>query len=445
MRSAAIRSDGTRERIIVADVAGRFSTSRKFTFAMLWIVFILTPFLHWRGEPLLLFDIAHRHFAIAGFGFSAQDTYLLFFVITGVVFALFFLTALAGRVWCGWACPQTALVEGVFRRVERWIDGPRQSQMQFYRASWSLKKILRRVVKHTIFLALAFGIAAWSLRYFLSPAEWRDMWIGGHSLAFTCFLVVGALLYFDGAWFREQLCIFVCPYGRLQSVLTDDDTFVVGYDTHRGEPRGKKSQPARGDCIDCHRCVDVCPTGIDIRHGMQLECIGCANCIDACNDVMHKIGQRAGLIRYDSLRGFRGAATRVLRTRIYLYIALAAIGVIVAGAAFRGHHPMVANLIRLPGAPYILQEDLVRNQLYVHLVNTTDAPLDLIITSDAPAAYRVTTPMHELTLAPRAEQRVPMFVDVARADYRAAATLHVHVQTRDAHEVIEKNLPLLGP
>lgn len=442
-RSAAIRSDGGRDFIAVADVHGRFTRARRGVFALLWLVFFAVPLLSIDGRPLLLLDIARREFTVAGFGFSAHDTYLLFFVITGLAFVLFLMTAVVGRVWCGWICPQTVFIDGVIRRIERWIDGPRQQQLQRARAPWRWPKIWRRAAKWGVFALCTSLVSAWLLRYFVPADRWWHLWRGEAPGVFVGWLVVNALFFLNAAWFREQLCVFVCPYGRLQSVLTDDDSLIIGYDERRGEPRGRATLPDRGACVDCRRCVDVCPTGIDIRNGLQLECIGCANCIDACDAIMRKLGRPIGLIRYDSLRGLDGQPRRILRPRLYASGVLLLIGILVAGATMHARQPLMASVLRFPGLPYVLRDETVRNQWYVHVVNKTDAALAVHLDVVAPADHHVIEPTPDTTIEPRGERRLPIFVDVAREHFHAGNRVTIRIQSNEAR--IEQHADILGP
>ncbi len=426
MRSS-LQSDGRHRKIVVADVDGRFTRWRRVVFALLMLLYFAVPSLTWHGAPLLQFDLARRILYLGGAAYNAQDTYLLFFFITGLVFTLFFLTAVAGRVWCGWACPQTVWIEGVFRRIERWVEGPRQMQLQRV-------NIFRRAAKHFLFVVASLGISVLCLRFFVVGAEWWVWW-----------LCLAALLYGDGAWFREQVCVFLCPYGRIQSALIDNDTLVIGYDTHRGEPRGKKNAVGRGHCIDCQRCVDVCPTGIDIRHGLQLECIGCANCIDACDAIMQKIDQPAGLIRYDSLRGFAGNVRRIWRPRLWLYTALLVAGVAVAGGALHARHNFSVNVLRASGLPYVLDGDRVRNQFFLHITNRSMQPATFALTAVLPANVTLTTPIHETPLNALSDIKIPIFLEMSRAAYRPG--IHVPLQIRNAAtaEIIDVVPIFLGP
>ena len=291
------------------------------------------------GHPALFIDVAARRLFFFGMTFNSQDTWLLFFLLTGIGFALVYATALVGRVWCGWACPQTVFLEGIFRRIERFIEGPREIRMRRNAGPWNADKIARKMASHVFYGAFAVVIAHVFLSYFASlPATFRMVRQNpsAHPEAFAWAVAMSLVFYINFAWFREQLCVVLCPYGRLQSAMLDEHSLLVGYDSLRGEPRGKVSAEGAGDCVDCKRCVVVCPTGIDIRNGTQMECLACTACIDACDDVMDRLGRRRGLIRVDSEEGLAGRSRKLIRPRIVLYTALLAIGAVIALAAFRG-------------------------------------------------------------------------------------------------------------
>jgi cytochrome c oxidase accessory protein FixG len=247
---------GNRTYVFPADVRGRFNNLRPWLHALLIIVYVGMPWVTVAGRPAIHIDIPGRHFILFGEVFNAQDFYLAFSLLTGIGFGLIFLSALFGRVWCGWACPQTVFLEGVFRRIERWIEGPHNKRRALMEAPWTTEKIVKRALKHSMYLVVAWLITHTFLAYFISAHELGVMIIEGpaaHPVAFAWGVVPTLLLYFNFWWFREQLCLIICPYGRLQSALQDDDTINVGYDFKRGEPRGKKNDKTAGDCVDCGR------------------------------------------------------------------------------------------------------------------------------------------------------------------------------------------------
>ncbi|MCA9606186.1 MAG: cytochrome c oxidase accessory protein CcoG, partial [Myxococcales bacterium] len=289
IEASSLRKDGNRNFVHPADVKGRFVYARYVVFAILIGIWAALPWIPINGHPALFLDVQHRQFFLFGNTFNAQDAWLLFFIFSGVGLSIILVTAVVGRVWCGWACPQTVFLEGMFRRIERLVEGPRNVRIRRNDGPWSFDKIWRKVVKHALFVLSALFVSHVLLSFFVSMPSLLEMVQRSpaeHPTAFAWMLAVSFVLYGNFAWFREQFCMIICPYGRLQSVLTDRDSLVVGYDEGRGEPRGKAKDPNTGDCVDCKRCVHVCPTGIDIRNGLQLDCIGCTACIDACDEVM---------------------------------------------------------------------------------------------------------------------------------------------------------------
>lgn len=313
-------TDETGRRIFPqpADVRGKYRTRRNWVEAALILFFLVLPWIRIGGRQALLLDIANRHFEIFGLTLRAHDAPLLVFVLAIFFFGLFFATAMWGRVWCGWACPQTVFIDGVYRRIERWIEGGALERRRLDRAPWSLNKAWKRTLKWSAFTAVSLVVAHSFLAYFVGVEELAVMIRHSpfeHPSTFVFMAVMTLVLLFDFGWFREQFCVIACPYGRFQSVLMDSRSTIVAYDVDRGEPRAtpQAKQLAKthggqlGDCVNCYRCVQVCPVGIDIRRGVQMECIACTACIDACDDVMTKIKKPVGLIRYDSLAGLQAA------------------------------------------------------------------------------------------------------------------------------------------
>ncbi|HEY8992114.1 MAG TPA: cytochrome c oxidase accessory protein CcoG, partial [Luteolibacter sp.] len=330
-----IGRDGSRVFLYPADVRGHWASLRRVAGALLIAIYAALPWIPVNGKPALFFDVAQRRFHVFGLTLVPQDLWVMFFGISGLGFTLFFVTSLLGRVWCGWACPYTVFLDHVYRRIERLIEGDAVARRKLAAAPWTAGKILRRGAKQSLYALSSALIAHVFLSYFLSvPRLYENIQEGplAHATEFGIVACLTLVLWFCFGWFREQFCIVMCPYGRLQSALTDDDTLIVGYDENRGEPRGAKGKTT-GDCIDCFRCVNVCPTGIDIRNGLQMECIGCTACIDACDSVMTKIGRPKGLIRYDSLNGLNGKPRRWWRPRVMAYTVLGLLGLAAFGVA----------------------------------------------------------------------------------------------------------------
>ena len=445
-----IRSDGSRSFLFPADARGRFTRVRRTSALLLIGCYALLPWIQINGYPAVFFDLAEQRFHLFGLIFAAQDMWLLFFVITGVGFSLFFVTALLGRIWCGWACPQTVFLDHVYRRVERWIDGDAVQRRKLHAAPFSAQKVLKRTLKHGLYVIISAAIMHLFLAYFVSlPQVWAMMTAAPaeHWGAFAFMAISTAVLYFNYAWFREQMCIVLCPYGRMQSALTDADSLVIGYDVLRGEPRGKaRADAPKGDCVDCARCVQVCPAGIDIRQGLQMECIGCTACIDACDDVMTRLGRPRGLIRYDSQAGFARRRTRWVRPRTVMYFVLLMIGAAVGAWALSTVKPAAFGITRMTGAPYIVDATTVRNQFLVRVVNKHNLPARFIVRIDrtSKAAHQLGFD-GEVEVGPLAEIVQPLVVQQNRGDY--VGPFRFTVTMRDAANTfrLERAVEFLGP
>jgi cytochrome c oxidase accessory protein FixG len=454
-----IRDDGSRPFLFPADTHGRFTTARRIWSLLLIAFYLSLPWIHINGYPAVFLDVAQRRFHLFGLTLAAQDMWLIFFVITGLGFSLFFVTALFGRVWCGWACPHTVFLDHVYRRIERAIDGDAVERRRLDAAPATAEKIFKRGLKHGLYLLVSAAIAHLFLAYFVSlPEVWLMISAAptDHWGAFAFMAVFTGVLYFNFAWFREQLCIVICPYGRLQSALIDDNSLVIGYDTQRGEPRGKlRSNQAglpsealakEGDCVACNRCVQVCPTGIDIRQGLQMECVGCTACIDACDDVMTRLHRPRGLIRYDSQVGFAAKPTRWVRPRTLLYGLLLLVGACVAIGALSTIRPANLGVTRIVGAPYIVSADFVRNQFLVRLVNKRNEPVQFLLRLEqAPAGLLQTGLQAPIDVAALGEVVQPLVLQQPRADYHGPFLLNVRIQDPAGHFHLDRQIEFLGP
>jgi cytochrome c oxidase accessory protein FixG len=452
-RTSSLRADGHRAFVHPADAPGRFLTARRIGFAILIAIWAALPWVQIGGRPAVFLHVESRRFFLFGGSFDASSFWLVFFLLTGVLFSLVITTTMLGRVWCGWACPQTVFLEGVFRRIERLFEGNRNERMARDNAEMSFSKFWRRTSKHIAYIIAALLISHMFVAYFVSLPSLFQMMTRSpaeHPYAFAWCTVVAAILYGNFAWFREQLCLIVCPYGRMQSVLLDDDSLVVGYDEKRGEPR-KKGKPVegetRGDCIDCNRCVVVCPTGIDIRNGLQVDCIACTQCIDACDEVMDKVKKPRGLIRYDSLRGLRGEARKFIRPRFFFYLAIGAVLATVGITAFRTHTDVEARLLRVRGMPYIVADNFVRNTYELHLVNDSDEPRTFqvhssLVNVEGEVLIGDGGGEQTLDIEPWTDRRVFVVVRIP-ADHFTAGQVRVDVQVGDEH--VLREAPVLGP
>ena len=455
-RLQAIRPDGGRLAIHPADVRGRFVTARRVVYAALILIYVAAPLVRIGGHPMVHLDVEARRFFLFGQSYNSQDFWLVLLLGTTFAFALLFSTAWRGRLWCGWACPQTVFLEGVFRPIERLIDGPRERRLRQAEGRWTAGRVVRAAVKHGLYLAVSAFLSHVALSLFLSAKDLWGMMLEGpahHPVAFTWSVAVTGALYFNYAWFREQLCIVICPYGRLQSSLHDRDSIVIGYDARRGEPRGHaaKGAPADqgaaklGDCVDCKRCVVVCPTAIDIRNGLQLECIACAQCVDACDEIMQKLKRPTGLIRYAAQTTLQGEPARVLRPRLAVYGALLAAfgGALVWALVVRS--PFEANVLRPKGLPWTLDGDRVTNQLDLHLFNKSDAPADFTVVAESLPGVDVQVLPPKLTLAPHADAHVAVRASAPAAIAARRPELRLDVSSAKLGAERRVRAPLLAP
>jgi cytochrome c oxidase accessory protein FixG len=447
--SAALPGDGRRHAIQPADVRGRFHRARTGVFALLIAFWAALPWVTLGGHPAVFLDVDTREFFLFGSAFNSQDTWLLFFLMTGVGFGLVYATALAGRVWCGWACPQTVFLEGIYRRIERAVEGPREKRLRRNAGPWNADKTVRTIASHVLYLVASVLVAHIFLSYFTSLPKTFAMVRqrpSAHPEAFAWVVAMTGVFYGNFAWFREQLCVVICPYGRLQSSLLDQHSLVVGYDAKRGEPRGKKGTAGAGDCVDCKRCVVVCPTGIDIRNGTQMECLACTACIDACDDVMDKLGRSRGLVRYDSEDGLAGNPRKVVRSRMVLYSVLLAVGTVVAFMATRKHRDFEVSLLRLPGEPYTMEGGEVRNALQLHIVNKRSGATTYRMEVEPADGMTAVLPMPTVTLPALSDTHVPVFLSVPRERFHGGFPVRVRVsRSDDARDTLLVAGSFLGP
>ncbi len=415
----SMNEDGSRRELHPADVDGRWMRWRRAVFVVLIGFYVLAPFIPVGGHPMIHLDVEHRRFYLFGSTFNAQDFWLVLLLMLSFIFGLLFLTAWKGRVWCGWGCPQTVFLEGLYRPIERFFDGPREARIRLVDAPWTVKKFSRRLGKYSVFLVLSAVIAHTATALFVSP---RELWLmiaegpGRHREAFGLTLGFTTILMFNFAWFREQFCTVLCPYGRLQSVLHDRDSVTVAYRLERGEPRGKLQQSGVGDCIDCKRCVVVCPTGIDIRNGLQMECLACTQCIDACDEIMDKVKRPRGLISFVSQNELNGQPRRTLRPRLVVYAGLLAVSVCTLGVSLATRTPFEANVFRARGAmPFVIDGELVRNPFEVHVTNKNPGPARFTIEVRSPVEAHVIVGTPVVELASLTDAHVPVSVSIARS------------------------------
>jgi len=444
---STLNQDGTRHYIRPKLARGRFLTRRRIVGFALIALFVFLPRLRIGGNPALLIDLPSREIYVLGTLFRPSDGIALAFLGITIAATVFLVTALFGRVWCGWGCPQTVYLELVFRPIERLIEGSRGQ-----RAS-----LPRRILKWIAFAALSFGLANVFLAYFVGTNR-LEQWVFGspldHPIGFSIVLFVSALMLFDFGWFREQMCIVTCPYGRLQSVLLDRQSLIVGYDEGRGEPRGKakkvklpvlESAATLGDCVDCSACVSTCPTGIDIRNGLQMECVGCAQCIDACDGVMDKLGRARGLIRYTSQDELAGKSRRLLRVRTIVYPALVTVAAVALAFTVARRTGTEIWIERTQGPAFVeLPDGMVSSAARIKLENQTDSErryhLRIVDSTDASLRSQPTW-----SIGSRKSLVLPLFIDVPRASFVGGKrTVYLRVHDSAGFERVV-TLTLLGP
>lgn len=376
---ATVTTEGKRKWIFPKKPSGRFYNARTIVSIFLILFLVIAPFIKVNGHPFLLFDFPNRNFILFSVPFGPHDFHLFALAIIALAVFIILFTVIFGRVFCGWACPQTVFMEMVFRKIEYFIEGDFKDQIKLKQAPWTASKIFRKALKHIIFFTIAFFISNIFLSYIIGMDELIKIVTAlpsKHLAGFISMLAFSGVFYWIFTYFREQVCTLVCPYGRLQGVLLDQDSIVIAYDNVRGEPRGKlkKNEPRdkHGDCIDCYLCVDVCPTGIDIRNGIQLECVNCTACIDACDAVMDKINRPRGLIRYDSLRGIEMKEKFRFTTRMALYSTILVLLISVLSYLLITRSDFSINILRTPGLLYQEQPGSKFSNIYdLNIINKT--------------------------------------------------------------------------
>jgi cytochrome c oxidase accessory protein FixG len=381
-RLATIDEKGKRVWVYAKKTSGSLTTGRNILGFALLAFFIAAPFIKIEGEQLLLFDFLNRKFVLFGVQFWPQDFHLFFLTMIFIMVFVIVFTVALGRLWCGWACPQTVFMELIFRRIENWIEGSPAKQRELADSPWNFNKIWRKGLKTLIFYGISFIISNYFLMYIIGSDAWISLVTDDPSLhiaGLAGMMIFSFIFYFIFAWFREQVCTIVCPYGRLQGVLLDKNSIVISYNYKRGENRSpfrkgeNRSDSEKGDCIDCHQCVDVCPTGIDIRNGTQLECINCANCIDACDSVMKRVGFKPGLIKYASEKMIAEGNGLKLNARVIAYTLVLSVLLSTIIYFMASRHPVEATVLRAPGMLYQeLEAGKISNLYNVKFVNKTN-------------------------------------------------------------------------
>lgn len=375
---ATVTKEGKRVWIYPKKPKGKFYSARNIVSLLLLLFLFLMPFIKVNGHPFILLNILERQFIIFGIAFGPHDFHLFVLAMIATIVGIFLFTVVYGRLFCGWICPQTVFMEMVFRKIEYWIEGDWKKQIALDKSEWTTEKVIKKFSKHFIFFALSFIIGNTFLAYIIGidalfkiitdpPSQ--------HLTGLTAMIIFSGVFYFIFARFREQACTLVCPYGRLQGVMLDQNSIVIAYDHLRGEPRGKfskNSENVQGDCIDCNACVDVCPTGIDIRNGTQLECVNCTACIDACDSIMEKVKKPKGLIRYASKNEIEQNIRSIFTPRAISYTVILVLLVTLTTVLLVNRTDFELTILRTPGILYQDQPDNKISNIYdVRIINKT--------------------------------------------------------------------------
>lgn len=419
-----------RQWIYEQKVTGPWQRIRKGTFTLLHLILFVTPWLVVNGNQALLLDLPNRRLYAFGAIFTAADTIFLLLLLLFLAFSLFFFTSLFGRLWCGFACPQTVFLDTWIRPIEEWIEGDWVHRRKRDEAGWSFDRAWRKAAKWGAFLLIALAISMTFGSYFAGA---RELWSGrGSSLEYSIVGIFTAVWFFDLTWFREQFCNYLCPYARFQSALTDSDTLLVQYNTTRGEPRGGLAAKADGRCIECNKCVVVCPQGIDIREGFQLECIACARCIDACDIVMTKLG-KPNLIEWNTLASLTSTTPQRhwVRPRTLLYAGILT-AILVAGAVLLTRRaPFEAAVQRAPGSLFVMDKDgYVRNTYLLRVTNKSAGETPVPFHVRVEGVPREDVIVQDLELATTESRTVPMVIRMkASPDLPRTIPIEVHVSS----------------
>lgn len=457
-RLATTDEYGNKLHVIPAIARGPWAQRKNSVHSFLIFFLLALPWITISKKPAVLLNIPDREFTFFGLTLYAHDGPLIFFLLAIASLALIFATIIWGRIWCGWGCPQTVFIEGIFRRIERLLLGDRQQQMLFYKSDLSFKKIFKLSIKWLLYIAASIVLSHTLVAYFVGRENLFHMMSAPPAQSWTVFVImlfITGVILFDFVWFREQFCIIMCPYGRLQGLFLDKNSITIAYDEKRGEPRGKISDKNAGDCVDCFRCVAVCPTGIDIRKGQQMECIGCTACIDACNEVMTKTQRPLNLISYRSLKNLDGFKTRFLRPRPIVFGTVLLILILTFARILSQRGDLNIAVIRAVDSPYQSVKEgeifFVTNHFKLHLKNQTSKAI--ILNVSLPNNYQelgfsLSPQPLNLPIQPKQNLEFPIFIkiptDKLKTDQKTQ-TLSVHFESSLKTHLKDETVVFVSP
>lgn len=446
---------GHRKTIIPAEIWGFWAKRKAFVQSILLIIFLALPWLEVGGTQAVLLDLPNRHFVFFGFELFAHDAPILFLILFAFFFSILLVTALWGRIWCGWACPQTVFIERVYRKLEIWIVGEYMERRKIRDQGATFKQQMKIVAKWAAFFVVSSIFAHSFIAYWVGSHNLLRMIGEGPQQNLLYFILISGmtgLLLFNFGWFREQFCIIACPYGRFQSTLIDTHSINVMYDEKRGEPR-KGTLPSKtdisgslktGDCVNCRRCVQVCPTGIDIRNGVQMECIGCTACMDACDEIMVKVKKPMGLIRYKPLTV---NPVKWFRPRVSVYLVALTFAVIALTILLSLHSSLRMELLRAKDLPYMMTEiegvKIVRNHFILRLENKYKEAEKVQI--QVLNKHKIVLPENPIIIESNQRRDLPVFFESAPEDFDVYGKAYVEIEVRGMHSTKKFKAPLIGP
>lgn len=446
-RLSMIDETGHRRFIIPAEVKGYFKSRKRVVHIILLLIFLVLPWIHIGGHQAVLLQLGTRQFYFFGLHLQSHDAPLIFFVLLALTMGLALVTALWGRVWCGWACPQTVFIESLYRQIEIWTEGGYIERRKLQQSPWTFQRVRKAGLKWVLYVLVSVVVSHSFLAYWTGSQELlammgtspRENWF-----YFVLVMVMSGVLLFNFAWFREQFCLIVCPYGKFQSVLMDSHTVTVMYDEKRGEPR--KSLGGGGDCVSCNRCVQVCPTGIDIRNGLQMECIGCTACIDACDDIMTKVKKPTGLIRYKALTT---KTVKWFRARVLAYSSILIFAVLGLVVSLAGKDSVRVEILRAHSSPYQLRvsngQTFVENHFILRLENeNSEAKLIKLSLNDSTTKWVL--PVNPVQIDAESKKDFPLFLEIPQGKFQSgSAEILIELEDIKTQEIYKKTIKAVGP